>query len=164
MAGTAAWIAGNGNSGAGLTWFSAGFTATNFNSLAAGNQVASSVYANGTALDLYADLSFSFVVGGTTTIASYVSAFLLPLNQDGTTYGDGASATGATNPSAQYLVGSVGVRSGIASGSAVTGTIRGIILPPGSFVWTLANNLGVALGSAAAAAVLMRTYNENLNR
>lgn len=160
MANTTAWV---GGSLVGLTWASAGFTATNFNSLASGSCAVSSQIDNSTALDLYADLSFSMVVGGTTTTASYMALYLMPLNQDGTTYGDGASTGGATVPNGQYLVGTVNVLSGVASGSAVTGTFRGVILPPGKFVWVLANQLQVAMSSSAAAAVQYRSYRENLN-
>jgi hypothetical protein len=159
MANTTGWIAGRGQ---GLTWGSAGFTAANFNSLANGaGVVAATAIVNGTNLDLYADVSFSLVVGGTTAATSFMALYLLPLNQDGTTYGD--NTTGSTLPAGAYLMSSAGVLVGVASGSAVYGTFRGVILPPGSFKFTISNNLGVALNAAAAAVVSYRTYNENLN-
>lgn len=162
-AGFSSWGTGKGNSNNGLTWFTAGFTLTDFNSLANGSVVvAASAIGNSTALDLYADVSGSLVVGGTTTTSSYLSLYILPLNQDGTTYG-GGTATGGTLPVAQYLVATVGVPTGITSGSAVTFQFRGIVLPPGDFKWAVANNLGVALNASAVAAVQNRTYRENLN-
>lgn len=161
MTGTASWSSGNGQ---GLTWGTANFTAANFNSLATGACQASAALDNSTALDLYADVSFSLVVGGTTTAASFLALHLLPLNQDGTTYGDGAVAGGSVLPSAAYQVGAVNVLSGVTSGSPVIGTVRGVLLPPGKFVLVLVNQLGVPLNVAAAAAVQYRTYNENLNR
>lgn len=161
MTATTAWVGGNG---VGLTWSSAGFTAANFNSLASGSCAGSSQIDNSTALDLYADVSFVVTVGGTTTTGSYAVLYLLPLNQDGTTYGDGATGGGATLPSAQYQVGAVNVLSGVTSGSTVTGTFRGILLPPGKFVWVWANQFGVTLNATASATVNYRTYNENLNR
>lgn len=160
MANTTRWVAGGGQ---GLTYGSAGFTASDFNSLSAGNVVvASSAITNGTPLDLYADVSFSIVVGNTTTSTSYFALYILSLNQDGTTYGDG-TATGSTPPSAGYQVSAIGVKSGVTSGNAVTGTFRGVVMPPGSFKFAMFNGLNVALNSSAAAVVSYRTYNENLN-
>lgn len=160
MANRTAWVAGTGQ---GLTYGTAGFTATDFNSLANGSVVvATSAITNGTALDLYADVSFVLTVGGTTTAASYFSLYILPLNQDASTYGDGIG-TGSVAPIAGYLVGSVGVKSGVTSGSTVTGTFRGHVLPPGSFKYAVVNNSAVALNATAAATVSYRSYGENLN-
>lgn len=162
MANTTGWVAGRLQ---GLTWGSAGFTASNFNSLAAGSCVASAQVTNATALDLYADLSFTFTVGGTTVANSYVALSLCMLNQDGTTYGDGISANAATAtpPVGTYQVSSCAIRSGQASGVAVYGNFRNVLLPPGAFIWVITNQTTVALNAAAAAAVQMRTYDENLN-
>jgi hypothetical protein len=163
MTSTTAWIGGNLNGTNTLAWASASFTAANFNSLASGSAAVSAAINNSAALDPYMDVSFSVVVGGTTTATSQMTLYLLPLNQDGTTYGDGNSGGGATLPNAQYMAApALNVKSGVASGGAVTGTFRGIILPPGQFVLVLANQLGVTLGGAAAAAVQQRTYRENL--
>lgn len=137
------------------SWTDAGFTAANFNSLADGSGVlAATAISNSTtnAVHERADVSFSLVVGGTTTVASYFAIYALPLNQDGTTYGDGY-ASGAGDPETCYYLGSVGVKSGIASGSAVTGTLELAGLPAGDFKVVLVNHLGVALNSAAAAVV-----------
>ena len=142
---------------------SAGFTATNFNSLANGSTViATSAQANATNLYLYGDVSFVLTVGGTTTATSFLSLYILPLNQDGSTYGDGA-ATGATPPVSTYMVASLGVKSGVTSGSTITGTFRGVVLPPVNFVFAVGNNLGVALNSSAAATVSVIYYGENEN-
>lgn len=159
MANTTAWIAGRGQ---GLTWGTAGFTAANFNSMSSGNSVvATTTIANGTPLDLYADVSFSFFTGGATNTASYLALYLLPLNQDGTTYGDGF-ATGPGAPAPAYQAASAAVIAGL-SGTTIVGTFRGIVLPPGSFRFAISNQLGAALNAAAAAVVNYRTYNENLN-
>jgi hypothetical protein len=159
--GTSAWVAGNGQ---GLTYGTSGFTLTDFNSLASGSVVvASSAITQTTALDLYADVSFVLTVGGTTTATSYMTLYILPLNQDGTTYGDGV-ANGSTLPVATYQASTVGVKSGVTSGNTITGTFRGVVLPPGNWKFAVSNNLGVALNATAAAAMSYRTYNENLNR
>lgn len=160
MANKTSWVAGAGQ---GLSYGSAGFTAADFNSLATANcVVASSAIANNSSLDLYSDVSFVATVGGTTLVTSRLDLYILPLNQDGTTYGDG-TASGSAVPSASYQVASVGVKSGITTGNAVTGTFRGIVMPPGSFKFVVANQLGIALNSSAAVTMSYRTYNENLN-
>jgi hypothetical protein len=160
MANTSAWIAGNG---VGLTWTASGFTLANFNSLAYGScVVAATAINNTTALDLYADVSFVLTVGGTTT-SGYIALYVMPLNQDGTTYGDG-TVTGATPPNGTYQVGAAGTRTGITTGNPITGMIRGVLLPPGNFLFSVANQSGIALSATANAVVNYRTYNENLNR
>lgn len=160
MANRTSWVAGNGQ---GLTYATAGFTATDFNSLASGSVVvAASAITNSSSLDLYSMVSFILTMGGTTTASSYMSLYLLPLNQDGTTYGDGI-ATGSTLPSASYLVGNVGVQSGITSGSTIVGTFPTIFLRPTNFKFAVASNLTVALNASAAALVKYITFNENLN-
>jgi hypothetical protein len=161
MASTTGWVSGRGQ---GLTWGSAGFTAANFNSLANGSSVSSTAINNSTNLDLYADVSFSMACGGTTTAASFIAVYLLPLNQDGTTYGANTIAANGTSTAAipaTYQVGALNVAVG-ATGTVMAGTFRGIVLPPGSFILALTNNLGVAMNASAAATVQYRTYNENL--
>lgn len=141
----------------------AGFTASNFNSLANGScVVAASAIANGTALDLFADVSFVLTVGGTTLSTSYLTLYILPLNRDGTTFGDNA-ATGSTPPVGSYIAASLAVPAGVASGSTIVGTFRNIVLPPRNFKFALANNLGVALNAAAAAVVEYSPFSEDLN-
>ena len=159
MAATTKWIGGTG----GLAWVAAGFTATDFNSLAAGNcVVASTAIPNETNLDIYAVVSFSMVVGGTTTANSYLSLYWLPLNQDGTTYGDGTT-TGAAAPATQYWLTNVNVLSGVAAGSAVVGTFAPQTVPPVAGKWAIVNNLGVALSATAAALVAQQLFDVNLN-
>ena len=168
MASTTKLVAGT--LGSGLTWATIGFTTTDFNSLANGScVVASSAVDNSSALDLWGEVSFSFVVGGTTLATSQFDLYWLPLNQDGTTYGDG-TATGSTPPTASYRVGYASVKSGVTSGNAVTGTFRSLDgpgnqlwLPPGSGKFSVANQLGVALNATASAAIKARFFDLNLN-
>ena len=158
MANRAIWGAGLG---VGFTWTTAGFTAANFNSLAVGSAVvAATAIANATPLDVYADLSFS-LTGTTGTGSQFFAVYLQPLNQDGTTYGDN-SATGTVPPQISYQVGSVVVPQSLTS-TALVGMLRGIVLPPGSFKFALANFTSNSLASSAAAVVSYRTYVENLN-
>lgn len=146
----------------GSTWTDAGFTASDFNSRANGSVVvAATALDNDSALDLGAEVSFSFEVGGTTTTASRFDLYILPLNQDGTTYGDGQS-TGTTVPALTYLAGTCYVRTGVTATNAVVGTFPAVALPAADFKFAIVNNAGAALDSTAAAAVKYRTVNLNL--
>lgn len=159
MANIEKFVAG---SGVGLTWTDPGFTLTDFNSLAVGSVVVCpTAVTNGTALDITARFSAALTVGGTTVATSYLELYILPLQQDGSTYGDG-TATGTTIPVKAYSVGICPVKVGVTSGSAVVAYWGNIILPPGNFKFALANQ-AIALNAAAAAAVKYQTYNFNLN-
>lgn len=157
MANTTRWIIDT-------NWTAATFTAGDLNSLASGGcAVSTAAVANGTALDQLADISAIVTVGGTTTAASYLTLYVLPLQQDGTTYGDGSASSTSAQPVATYLAASALVLVGVASGSTVSAMWRQIVLPPGNFVFALGNNLGVALNATAALTMKYRSYNENLN-
>jgi hypothetical protein len=145
------WVAG---AGVGLTWTAAFGAETN--SLASTNAILSSVaITNGTALDIFCDFSIS-LPSMTPTGAPYIGVYLYPLNQDGTTYGDGrfGSSTSAVPPSV-YSVGNIGI---VAAVGVQTGTLTGIVMPPGTFKFVVYNGSGVAL-SASAATWKYRTYN-----
>lgn len=148
---------------AGQAFASAGFTAADFNNLANGSFVlASTAIDNSTNLDIWAEFSGQFEVGGTTTAAHYLLLWLLPRNRDATTYGDG-TPNGTNLPGAQYQVASGGVRVGITSGNAVFFTFRPILLPRGLFKWGLSQHLGAALDATAAMQGEFLTTNINLN-
>lgn len=157
MASTTRWIIDT-------AFASISFTAGDLNSLASGGgALSTAAVANGTNLDLYADASFVVTVGGTTTASSYLALYVLPLNQDGTTYGDGYASSTSAVPVATYLAGSCLVKAGVTSGGTVTGMFRGIVLPPGDFKFAIANQLGVTLNATSALTLKIRTFNENLN-
>jgi hypothetical protein len=140
------------------------FTAGDLNSLASGGgALATTTVANATNLDQYADVSFVVTVGATTVAGGYITIFLLPLNQDATTYGDGYTSSSTTQPAAGYAVGSIGVKVGVTSGSTVAGTIPFINLPPRNFKLAFGNNLGVALSATAALTLAISAYDVNLN-
>jgi hypothetical protein len=158
MANLAKWAAGGG---VGLTWTTA-FGASDFNSLANGSVAVSTsaVIANGTALDIYADISYSLTTqSGTGT--PLVAFYMLPLNQDGTTYGDG-TVSGTTAPVGTYSIGSVLLQPSKTAGTVHTGTLRMVVLPPGSFKLAMQNAAGFAFG-ASGHSVKYRTYVENNN-
>lgn len=152
-----------GFGGSGLTWVDAGFTASDFNSRGSGSVVvAATAITNGTDLDVLVDVSFQFEVGGTTTSGSYAQLYLLPLQQDGSTYGDGV-ATGTTLPAPQYARQVAYVKPSVTSGNAVHGMFEGVTVPPGSYKFAVAQVMGAALDSTAAAAVKYRTRTLDLN-
>ena len=146
-------------------WQSAGFTATDFNTLANGSfVVAASAITQSSNLDDFLDVSFSLVVGGTTVAASFLSLYLFPLNQDGTTYGD-ATATGSALPAPSYWQTNAFATIGITSGNAIVGSFPRVFIGDlaSDFKLGIVNNLGVALNASAAAVVKYLTINTNGN-
>lgn len=152
---TEKWIAGSGQ---GLSWGNA--FSTEINSIVNGNAILSSVaIANGSPLDIFADLSF--VAGATITSAApnYLGFYLYPLNEDGTTYGDGRFGSSAAGPPpGNYFVGSIGFAA--AASTTIAGVVRGIILPPGTFKFVLYNGAGATLD--AGPTCKYRTYNRSV--
>lgn len=150
---TEKWIAGSGQ---GLTWGDAFSTAT-LNSIVNGNAILSDVsIANGTALDLFADISIA--LGSAAFVApNFIGIYLYPLNKDGSTYGDGRFATAAAGPPpANYFCGAIGL---VAATQAQTGSLRNIILPPGTFKFVFYNQGGVTLAGSSGNTCQYRTYN-----
>lgn len=150
---TEKWVAG---SGVGLTW-TAAYTASTLDSIVNGNAILSGTQIdNSSALDIFADVGIQF--GSITAAApNYIGIYLYPLNQDGTTYGDsrfGASAAGP--PPSNYLAGIIGFPTGAA---AITGVVRGIILPAGRFKLVTYNQAGATLVGSGGNQVYYRTYN-----
>lgn len=156
------WSAG---SLVGLTWSGSYFTSATFASLANGSCIASSMFSNGAALDQYLDFSYSVQTGAATVAGtSYMSLYLLPMNADGTTYGDGSLAVGGTfagTPGSGYYVGVSSIGKVVASGAQATGQLPRIVIPPGSFILALQNNLGNALGTSTTLSVAsVRSYDD----
>ena len=146
----------------GAVWTDAGFTLTAFNSLAVGScVVGATALANQTDLDLWWTFSFSFVVGATTVAGNYLSLYALPLNQDGTTYGDN-TGTGTVAPGTGYWLANASVLVGVTSGSAIVGSFAPQVIPPFAFKPAIVNN-SVVFNATAAAAVKYQNFDINLN-
>jgi hypothetical protein len=164
MANRTAWTAGNG---VGLTWTTA-INGSDLASLASGSTVLSSVadIANGTNLDMYAMVGVELTVGSTTPAAgSYIGIYLMPLNEDGSTYGTGEMSSGGTisRAPATGLVGTIALETAGAT-TLFAGVIPKIELPPCSFRFALYNSSGVSLSATAGNCVVKyQTYNINLN-
>lgn len=145
-------------------WTAVTFTAGDLNSLATGGgALGTTVIANGTNFDKYLDVSFVVTMGGTTVAGSYFTVYLLPLNQDGSTYGDGYASSTTTQPAIGYSAGAINVKVGVTSGSTVTGTVLFGNMAPGDYKVAFGNNSQVALNATAALTLKFRTYNDNLN-
>jgi hypothetical protein len=154
---TEKWIAG---SGVGLTWTAANTSSTLYNALANGNALISDLsITNGTALDIFADLSWE--AGGTATTAApnFLGFYLYPLGQDGTTYGDGRFGSAAAGPPpGNYWVGNIGFAA--AASTTIAGVLTRIIIPPGTFSWLVYNQSGATLANTNV--FKYRTYNRSI--
>ena len=93
------WIAG---SGVGLTWTSIDGS-SQLDSLASGNAIQMDAITNGTALDIFADVSIAL---GSAAFAApnTVGIYLFPLDQDGSVYGSGSFASAAAGPVASMPI------------------------------------------------------------
>jgi len=164
MTSKTAWIAGNG---VGLTW-STLINSADLASMANGSAVLSTVadVANGTNLDQFMDISAICAIASNTVAAGANLAFwLFPLQEDGSTYGDGQFTAGtqkaATPANQNNFIGAMGLVAAAAQ-TTLVGFLGGIIIPPGAFRVTMQNNSGFALTSGTQT-VKYRTYNINLN-
>ena len=121
---------------------------TELNSLAAGScAVQSAEYDNTT--NLYTDgwVSCELPTLATGAGAPSLDVYLLPLNQDGTTYGDG-TASGTAAPSAAYYVGSMTWQPSLASATQVGSFQLPSGIPPTKFKLAVVNNIGNALAAS----------------
>lgn len=150
--------------GAQSAYAGAGFTASDFNSRASGSVVvAATAIDNATNLDLLMEVSAQFANGATTTTAnSYFGLYLLPLNQDGSTYGGGA-VTGTTLPPQHLWKTNAFTLTGITSGNTLFIEFPPILLPRSSFKLAISNITGGTLNASAAAVVSFKTSNYNGN-
>lgn len=162
MTSRTAWVAGNG---AGLTW-STLINSADLASMPNGDMVLSSVadIANGTAVDMFMDVSVRCAISSSTIAAgAALSLWLYALLDDGATYGDGQLSSGvqaAKTPTFSPCASIPLVAA--ASQTTLVGFAQGIVIPPGSFRCALQNNSGFTLTSGTQT-VKYRTYNINLN-
>lgn len=148
------WIAGSLQ---GLTWGSAGFS-TEINSLANGNAVlAANQIDNGSALDVFADISIALGSLTTGSGAPYLGFYLYPLNEDGASYGDGRFGSSASGPPPSgYFAGTILLPA--STTATLKGMVRGVVLPPGAFKFVIYNQAGASLAGSGNA-IELRTYN-----
>lgn len=148
------WTAG---AGVGTTW-TACTGAADLTSLTSAYSVlaSSTAIANQTYGDVFCDVSVS-IPSITTVAPAYLGIYMFPLNEDGSTYGDGQFTAGtgsAAIPGAQYFAGSIFFPVGT---QACVGMAMKLVIPFGTFLFLFQNNLGVATSSSAGTAKY-RTY------
>jgi hypothetical protein len=152
---TEQWVGGNGQ---GLTWGAICGSEVTTTSVASGNAVLCSVsVTNGTALDIFADFSVNLASVTTPAGALWIGVYIYPLNEDGSTYGDGLFGSAAAGPpDASYLGCSIKVTPSVTA--AIVGMCRAVVLPPGTFKVVFYNAAGIATASSGNT-VDYRTYN-----
>lgn len=155
---TEKWIAGSGQ---GLTWGNIFNSGSDIASMSNGNAIQSSTtISNATPLDIFADVSISLGSLTTGAGAPYIGIYLYPLNQDGSTYGDGRFGSAAAGPPpSAYLVGIIPLVPSVTQ--TQEGTLLGIVMPPGGFTFVLYNLSGTTLASSSNS-VKYRTYNRSI--
>jgi hypothetical protein len=151
---TEKWITGSGQ---GISWGPA-FTGSTLNSIPSGNAILSDiVIANGSALDIFADLSIN-LASVAWAAPFFIGVYLYPANDVGT-YGDGRfSPNAAGPPPSTYNVGSIALNP--TASIPQTGVLSRIVLPPGNFKFVLYNQGGVAFTTGNTC--LYRTYNRQI--
>jgi hypothetical protein len=140
-----------------------GFAAADFNSL--GNNgfalATSGTVTNASNLDVWAEVSFIVTMGGTTAAPNAAFIYWYPQNQDGSTYGDGASS--GNTPGQTYLRGMANVLVGVSSGGTITGTTNIFPLTRSVAKFGFKNATGAAFNATASATCAYRTTNINNN-
>jgi hypothetical protein len=155
-------------------WTNLNFTASPFNSLASGSGVKANTIFTNTNLDLYAEVSFSCINGATAlSNNAFWTLYWLPLNQDGSTFGDGSNTvygTGASavanTPSSAYYLRNFTLPSSpgnIAAGGTMVGRCAPFNLPTDSGYFFIQNNTGQTTNSTASFVAQIRTTNLNMN-
>ena len=161
-----AWTAGNGQ---GLSWSSrtTAFGTADLTSLADSKAVLSTAtaIANGTNLDMFMDISVEITVSSSTPrAAGYIAIYLAPLQEDGSTYGDGQLTAGTQTTYVPPYSPVCIVPLANQAMTLMAGGCSGILLPPGSFEFVVYNYSNVTFSSTAANNVVsFRTYNIQLN-
>ncbi len=148
---TEKWIAG---SGVGFTWTS--LMTTELNSIASGNSIlGGTAVTNQTALDVFCDFSLHLASAAFVS-PNYIGIYLYPLDDDGSTYGDGRFGSSAAGPPPSvYAVGSIGI---VAATQAQNGVLARVVMLPGSWKPVVYNQGGVAFASSGNT-LKYRTYN-----
>jgi hypothetical protein len=158
-----AWTAGNGP---GLTWTSV-FASTDMTSLASGSSVLSTAtaIANGSNFDTYADISVGITVSSSTPSAGgFIAVYALPLNQDGTTYGDAGLVAGTQKVYVPPYAPICTIPLVAAATTLMTGQCIGVLLPPDTISFAVYNFSNVAFSATGGNnLVKIKTYNINLN-
>ena len=101
----------------------------------------------------------------TPAAGAFLALYLVPLLDDGVTYGDGELTSGGTMARAYPFppAGTIALESAAAT-TLLAGFVQGIVIPPGSFRFALYNGSGIGLSATAGNNIVKyRTYRLNLN-
>lgn len=129
-----------------------------FTSLASGSWAKGTTAVTLGLLDQYGRWSFSFVLSAGASAGDYLTLYGLPVNQDGTTFGDNTAA-GSTIPSSTYLLGTCFVAAGA---TTIVGTIP-FYMPERSFIFGVANKCTPAFSASPVPVTKYATFRDNLN-
>lgn len=120
---------------------------TELNSIANGNAIASATAIdNSSSLNLFMDIAIA--LGSITPVVpNFLGLYIYPLNQDGSTYGDGRFGSAAAGPpGSNYYAGFISL---VRAAQAQKGVCNRIIVPPGLFKIVVQNNAGVSLAASS---------------
>jgi hypothetical protein len=163
MTSRTAWTAGLLNSGLGWTSL---FGSELNSGIANGSSILSSVsIANGSSLDMFFDVSFECLLSSGQTIAAGANfvLWLMPLMEDGSTYGDGSLSTTAAAVTPGLYPKLIMPLRAASSISALYGLNNDPLdMPPGTWAAGFQNNCGFTLNTSGNVAKF-RSYNINLN-
>lgn len=159
-ASTTAWIAGNG---AGSTW-TAAFASADLASITTGKSVLSSdTIDNTSALDQWGFLSIQLTGSADPTAGDAAYVYIEPLQQDGSTYGDGLLTAGTQTTFVPTLQ-PVCVVTMNAASTAINWPCGPFIIPPLKFKFALYWNTASISLTSGTQTIKYSTYNVNLNR
>lgn len=159
MTSRTSWTPGNG---AALTW-TALFGSELGTSMINGDSVLSSVVvANGTALDMFMDVSIEAPISSSSIAAgANFTLWIMYLDEGGSVYGDNSlTTTPAAVTPGLFPCATMPIRVA-ASQTTLYGFAEGVIIRPRSFAVGLQNNCGFTFSGAATCKY--QTYNLNLN-
>jgi hypothetical protein len=163
MTSNTGWTGGRLNSGIG--WTALFGAELNQASFATGDAILSSVMiTNGSSLDMFFDVSFEMVISSSTIAAgANFVLWLMPLMQDGSTYGDNSlTTTPAAVTPGLYPKLIMPLRAATAQTALYGVNNDPLIMPPGSWAAGFQNNCGFTLASSGNVAKF-RSYNINLS-
>lgn len=166
MANRTAWTAGNLNGS--LSWTGL-FSSSDLNLMSPGQSVRSTLadITNGTGLDMFMDVSLEIVIAqaATITLGANCALYIMPLLQDGSTYGDNSLPTAGIGGATTVIPGISPVAvfpfRSTTSLTLLAGFAQQVVIPPGSFRCAIQNNTNVSFGGAQGCH--FRSYNINLN-
>jgi hypothetical protein len=149
------------------TWTALAFTAGDLNSCSStGAALSTTIVAQSTNLDSFLQVSFVMNASAAPSTAHFLALYLLPKNQDGTTYGDGYVSSKTNQPGISYWVTNASPNtSGITTPFTMNGSFPRVFIGDllEDFEIAIAPGGGLTLNATASATVKYKTLNTNAN-